>query len=222
MEHFLLILQIALYIVTLYSVFHLWKYEQWRVSTKIFLTVILLLLPIIGLLIYWKLSDTPNSSSPKKAAKKIGQQGSRIYDVESALSDIQNRYRRFYRMLYDDDYDFGHFLALSDSRKEMILEPLRRVLDNRELYFSRFSNEDDEFSQHYDFYLGELNQNGESKFGVYSWEWEEDEDGDTSITYFAGDFENGQPAHGVWYHLSNEDAKIWVRVDGQFYISAIG
>lgn len=222
MEYLLLILQIALYIVTLYSVFHLWKYEQWRIAAKIFITVILLLLPIIGLLIYWKLSNKSDSSSPKKIVKKIGQQGSRIYDVESALSDIQNRYRRFYRMLYDDDYDFGHFLALSSRRKEMILEPLRRVLESRELYFSRISKDNSDYSQHYDFYLGEFNQYGKRKFGVYSWEWEEDEDGDTSITYFAGSFENGQPAQGVWYHLSNEDAKIWVRVDGEFYISAIG
>lgn len=66
MEYLLLILQIALYIVTLYSVFHLWKYEQWRIAAKIFITVILLLLPIIGLLIYWKLSNKSDSSSPKK------------------------------------------------------------------------------------------------------------------------------------------------------------
>ncbi len=168
-----------------------------------------------------KQSNKQDSTPKKKAIKKIGQQGAVINDVESALANIENRYRRFLRMLYDDDCGFGHFYALSDYRKEMILEPLRQVLGSRRLHFSRLSNNASEFSSHYDFYLGELGQNQERKFGVYSWEWEEDEDGDTSIDYFVGSFENGQPKYGVRYHLSNEDAKIWVKVDGQFYISAI-
>ena len=178
---------------------------------------------VVFLLIWFliKLSNKQDSATRKKANRKIGQQDSAINDVESALANIEDRYRRFHRMLYDDDCGFGHFYALSDYRKEMILDPLRQVLKCPRLHFFRIAKDDNTFSQHYDFYLGELDQNQKCKFGVYSWEWEEDEDGDTSITYFAGRFENGQPECGVWYHLSNEDTKIWVEVEGKFYISAI-
>lgn len=174
---------------------------------------------VLGVIIGRNSSTSRGEQSPK-IVRKIGQQSS-INDVFSALSDIENRYRRFHRMLYDNDYDFGHFLALSDYQKEMILEPLKQVMECGQIHFLRFPRDNNQYSNHYDFYVGELNQNRTPKFGVYSWEWEEDEEKNTSIDYFAGSFENGQPKHGVWYHLSNEDAKIWVRVDGRFYISAI-
>ena len=75
---------------------------------------------------------------------------------------------------------------------------------------------------HYDFFVGQTNnQRQRHGIGFYSWEWEEDDDGDTSITYFIGQYENGVRKEGVWYHLSNEDAKVYVEVENQFRVSAI-
>ncbi len=218
----IVILQILALLFSLFSIFHAWRHLQTTTIKKVIWCILIFLFGFIVAIVYWVYYlGNKKSAKPQKVLKKIGQQGSVINDVESALANIENRYRRFHRMLYDDDYGFGHFYALSDYRKEMILNPLKQILECNRLHFSRFSNDGNQFSQHYDFYLGELDQNNKCRFGVYSWEWEEDEDGDTSILYYVGSFDNERPKNGVWYHLSNEDAKIWVRVDGQFYISAI-
>lgn len=216
----LVILQILTLLFSLFSIIHAWQHLQTTTTKKVIWCILIFLFGWIGAIVYWaNYLGNKKSARPQKVVKKIGQQGPVINDVESALANIENRYRRFHRMLYDDDYGFGHFYALSDYRKDMILNPLKQILGCRRLHFSRISNDGNQFGSHYDFYLGELDQNNKRRFGVYSWEWEEDEDGDTSINYFVGSFENEQPKYGVWYHLSNEEAKIWVRVDGRFDIS---
>lgn len=159
------------------------------------------------------------------AKVRIGQQGSFTNDnLESALDHVKHRYNRFYRMLYDYDEGFGHFYYLDDYRKDQILRPFRELLNCTNLDFYRMERNDinDGKYNHYDFYVGQSNRERKRHgIGFYSWEWEQDDDGDTSITYFIGRYENGQRKNGVWYHLSNEDAKIWVEVEGCFYLSAL-
>ena len=156
---------------------------------------------------------------------KIGQQGiAGPIDLKSALDDVINRYNRFYKMLYDYDAGFGHFYHLDDYRKDLIIRPFRELLDSRDLTLQQIytSGERSYSNRHYDFYVGEVDASGKRNgIGLYSWEWEKDDDGDTSITYFIGQFENGVRKSGVWYHLSNEDAKIYVDVDNEFFISAL-
>lgn len=158
------------------------------------------------------------------AKVRIGQQGDfRNSDLESALYHVKHRYNRFYRMLYDYDAGFGHFYYLDDWRKDQILQPFREILNCSNLDFYRMERDmNDGRYNHYDFYVGQSNRERRRQgIGFYSWEWEQDEDGDTSITYFIGEWENGQRKQGVWYHLSNEDAKIWVKVEGSFFLSAL-
>lgn len=156
---------------------------------------------------------------------KIGQQGiSGPIDLESALKDVNKRYNRFRKMLYDYDAGFGHFYHLDDYRKDLIIKPFIDLLNCRNLTIQQMytSGEKSYSNKHYDFYVGEVNASGKRNgIGLYSWEWEKDDDGDTSITYFIGQFENGVRKSGVWYHLSNEDAKIYVDVDNEFRISAL-
>ena len=156
---------------------------------------------------------------------KIGQRGKAgPIDLKSALDDVINRYNRFYKMLYDYDAGFGHFYHLDNYRKDLIIKPFIELLDCRNLTFRQMytSGENSYSNKHYDFYVGEVNDSGKRNgIGLYSWEWEKDDDGDTSITYFIGQFENGVRKSGVWYHLSNEDAKIYVDVDNEFRISAL-
>lgn len=156
---------------------------------------------------------------------RIGQQGSfRNDNLESALDHVKHRYNRFNRMLYDYDEGFGHFYYLDDYRKDQILRPFRELLNCTNLDFYRMERNDmnDGKYNHYDFYVGQSNRERKRHgIGFYSWEWEQDDDGDTSITYFVGRYENGHRKNGVWYHLSNEDAKIWVEVEGCFYLSAL-
>ena len=156
---------------------------------------------------------------------RIGQQGSfRNDNLESALDHVKHRYNRFNRMLYDYDEGFGHFYYLDDYRKDQILRPFRELLNCTNLDFYRMERNDmnDGKYNHYDFYVGQSNRERKRHgIGFYSWEWEQDDDGDTSITYFVGRYESGQRKNGVWYHLSYEYAKIWVEVEGCFYLSAL-
>lgn len=153
-------------------------------------------------------------------SKKIGQQGNPIArDFASAIENARNRYEGVYRLLHNDE--FGHFYYLSEHRKTQILAPLKELLSCGNLRFCKLGR-GGEYDDHYDFYLGQLNENGQRHgTGLYGWEWEEDDEGDTSITYFVGEYIDGRRTdNGVWYHFSSEDAKIYFDVEKAFTVYA--
>lgn len=152
--------------------------------------------------------------------QKIGQQGAVIArDYESAIEHVQNLYRMTIRHLNDEE--FAHFYYLSNYRKEQILAPLKELLACRNLHF-RKTKDSMPYGNHYDFYLGQLDEfNTPCGTGLYGWEWEQDEDGDTSINYFVGEFKDDDfTDNGVRYHYSSEDAKIYFDVKGSFCVYA--
>lgn len=152
--------------------------------------------------------------------QKIGQQGAVIArDYESAIEHVQNLYRMTIRHLNDEE--FAHFYYLSNYRKEQILAPLKELLSCRNLHF-RKTKDSTPYGNHYDFYLGQIDEfNTPCGTGLYGWEWEKDEDGDTSINYFVGEFKDDDfTDNGVRYHYSSEDAKIYFDVKGSFCVYA--
>ena len=152
--------------------------------------------------------------------QKIGQQGAVIArDYESAIEHVQNLYRMTIRHLNDEE--FAHFYYLSNYRKEQILAPLKELLSCRNLHF-RKTKDSTPYGNHYDFYLGQIDEfNTPCGTGLYGWEWEKDEDGDTSINYFVGEFKDDDfTDNGVRYHYSSEDAKIYFDVKGAFCVYA--
>lgn len=152
--------------------------------------------------------------------QKIGQQGAVIArDYESAIEHVQNLYRMTIRHLNDEE--FAHFYYLSNYRKEQILAPLKELLSCRNLHF-RKTKDNTPYGNHYDFYLGQIDEfNTPCGTGLYGWEWEKDEDGDTSINYFVGEFKDDDfTDNGVRYHYSSEDAKIYFDVKGSFCVYA--
>lgn len=138
-----------------------------------------------------------------------------IYDENSALSDIQDRLRYLERIFNNDDY--GNIYRISDSYKNIITSPIYELLRSNNLKYIEYSNDD--------FYLGQTESNRQRDgIGLYSWAWKKDSAGNTHISYFIGEWRDGQhTTYGTELHFSNEDEEEWYHScqDG-FYISPIG
>lgn len=145
-------------------------------------------------------------------------------DAKSAYDNILRRYNLLVKY-FNERYEIGAFYFMDYEHKEYICDCFLNVLNSnaRRIYQCMPRPGMDEY-RNYDFYFGHVDsENLWHGSGVYSWEWEEDDDGDTIIVYFVGEFCHGElTRNGVWCIFSSDDGKKRLEIDGVISVGALG
>lgn len=145
-------------------------------------------------------------------------------DAKSAYDNILRRYNLLVKY-FNERYEIGAFYFMDYEHKKYICDCFLNVLNSnaRRIYQCMPRPGMDEY-RNYDFYFGHVDsENLWHGSGVYSWEWEEDDDGDTIIVYFVGEFCHGElTRNGVWCIFSSDDGKKRLEIDGVISVGALG
>ena len=159
---------------------------------------------------------------PTMSTQLIGNQN-RCLDAESAYENVLKRYRRLLKY-FNEPYERGHFYHMNYNDKSYICDRFTDVLNSsRRIIHQCLPRPNMDEYTNYDFYLGHVDsENLWHGSGVYSWEWERDDEGDTIIIYFVGEFNHGELTdNGVWCIFSSEDAKERLEIAGRISIGAM-
>lgn len=145
-------------------------------------------------------------------------------DAKSAYDNILRRYNLLIKY-FNERYEIGAFYFMDYEHKKYIRDRFLNVLNStgRIIYQCVPRPGMNEY-RNYDFYLGHVDsENLWHGSGVYSWEWEKDDDGDTIIIYFVGEFCHGElTSNGVWCIFSSDDGKLRLEIDGVISVGALG
>ena len=145
-------------------------------------------------------------------------------DAKSAYDNILGRYNLLIKY-FNERYEIGAFYFMDYEHKKYIRDRFLNVLNStgRIIYQCVPRPGMNEY-RNYDFYLGHVDsENLWHGSGVYSWEWEKDDDGDTIIIYFVGEFCHGElTSNGVWCIFSSDDGKLRLEIDGVISVGALG
>ncbi|MBQ3198003.1 MAG: hypothetical protein IJB63_07805 [Alistipes sp.] len=155
--------------------------------------------------------------------KLIGNQNNCL-DAQSAYDNVLKRYNRIVKY-FNERYEVGAFYFMDYEHKEFIVNKFLGVLNSSSrLIYQRLPRPGMSETWNYDFYFGQVDsENLWHGSGVYSWEWEEDNDGDTIIVYYVGEFCHGElTRNGVWCIFSREDGKLRLEIEGVISVGALG
>lgn len=145
-------------------------------------------------------------------------------DAKSAYDNILGRYNLLIKY-FNERYEIGAFYFMDYEHKKYIRDRFLNVLNStgRRIYQCVPRPGMNEY-RNYDFYFGHVDsENLWHGSGVYSWEWEKDDDGDTIIIYFVGEFCHGElTSNGVWCIFSSDDGKQRLEIDGVISVGALG
>lgn len=153
----------------------------------------------------------------------IGNQNNCL-DAKSAYENIQRRYNLIVKY-FNERYEIGAFYFMDYEHKKFICNKFLDVLNSTSrIIYQRLPRPGMNEYRNYDFYLGNVDsENLWHGRGVYSWEWERDDDGDTIIVYFVGEFCHGElTRNGVWCIFSSDDGKQRLEIEDVISVGALG